>query len=137
MVIILVIDLTFSGFMDMFPIINDYDGEITDWKKSPMQQWIKTNTQPKAQFLTASYMYSPASLVGRFLYLDYGYHAWSMGYNDSQKRQNLVVFWSQHPDHAEWCTLLQKEKIDAILVGPGENSTEDGRISVVNSYVVT
>ena len=137
LVLILVIGLTFSGFMDMFPIINDYDGEITDWKKSPMQQWIKTNTQPKAQFLTASYMYSPASLVGRFLYLDYGYHAWSMGYNDSQKRQNLVVFWSQHPDHAEWCTLLQKEKIDAILVGPGENSTEDGRISVVNSYVVT
>ena len=133
----LLVGLTFSGIIDVFPITNDYDGEISDWKKSPMQQWIKNNTQPQAQFLTASYMYSPASLVGRYLYLDYGYHAWSMGYSDSQKRRNLEVLWAQSPNHESWCTLLHQEKIDAILVGPGENNTEDGRINVAESYVVS
>jgi hypothetical protein len=133
----LLVGLTSSGIIDVFPITNDYDGEISDWKKSPMQQWIKNNTQPQAQFLTASYMYSPASLVGRYLYLDYGYHAWSMGYSDSQKRRNLEVLWAQSPNHESWCTLLHREKIDAILVGPGENNTEDGRINVAESYVVS
>ncbi len=105
---IVVMSLTFSGFLDMFPVINDYDGEITDWKQSPMQQWIYSNTDPKAQFLTASYMYSPASLAGRYLYLDYGYHAWSMGYNDSQKRRNLTALWSRQPDVELWCSLLMQ-----------------------------
>lgn len=135
--LVLVGGLTFSGVMDIFPIINDYDGEIIDWKKSSIQQWIKTNTQPQAQFLTASYMYSPASLVGRFLYIDYGYHAWSMGYDDSSKRSKLRELWAQSPNLASWCKLLSQEKITAILVGPNENSTEDGRIDVANSYVVS
>ena len=133
---ILILPLTFSGIIDFFPIINDYDGEIHDWKGSEMQQWIIENTSPRAQFLTASYMYSPASLVGRFLYLDYGYHAWSMGYKDAQKRANLNLFWAQNPDFQTWCNLLKQEKIDAILVGPGQESVEDGRIIVKDSYVV-
>lgn len=135
-VAVLVFSLTFSGVLDMFPIINDYGGAIPSYQTSQVQQWILHNTSPQAQFLSSSYMYNPASLAGRFLYLDYGYHAWSMGYNDQHKRATLPALWAGMPNEAEWCRLLQKEHIDAIIVGPNETSVEDGRINVAQSYVV-
>ena len=134
--LLIVPSLIFSGVMDLFPIINDTTGGVDDWRKSAMQSWIKDNTSTKAQFLTASYMYSPASLVGRQIYLDYGYHAWSMGYDDHQKRQLLPQLWSATISLDKWCGLMYREGLDYVLVGPGERATEDGRISVDQSRLV-
>ena len=134
--VLIIPSLIFSGVMDLFPIINDTTGGVDDWRKSAMQSWIKENTSTKAQFLTASYMYSPASLVGRQIYLDYGYHAWSMGYDDHQKRQLLPQLWSATISIDKWCGLMYREDLDYVLVGPGEKATEDGRISVEQSRVV-
>ena len=134
--VLIIPSLIFSGVMDLFPIINDTTGGVDDWRKSPMQTWIKDNTSTSAQFLTASYMYSPASLVGRQIYLDYGYHAWSMGYDDHQKRQLLPQLWSATISIDKWCGLMYREDLDYVLVGPGEKATEDGRISVEQSRVV-
>lgn len=128
--------LTFSGLLDAFPVINDTRGQFPDWKSSAIETWIVENTDPRSQFLPASYLYNPASLAGRYLYLDYGYHAWSMGYNDTHKRSLLPTLWSAQPDPISWCKLLRSENLDAIIVGPNENEVEDGRISVKNSYVV-
>lgn len=132
----LILVLTFSGIIDMFPVINDTTGTITDYPQSTIIRWIRDNTEPNAQFVTASYMYSPASMAGRFLFLDYGYHAWSMGYNDRDKRSDLPQIWSATITQDEWCEVVQRHGIDYLLVGPGEAAVEDGTIDVSSSRIV-
>lgn len=134
--ILIIPSLIFSGILDIFPIINDYSGGVDDIVRSPTQQWILANTPVDSQFLTASYMYSPASMVGRQIYLDYGYHAWSMGYDDHHKRQLLPKLWSVSIPVEQWCELMIQENLDYVIVGPGEKSVEDGRINVEQSQIV-
>ena len=128
--------MIFSGILDIFPIINDYSGGVDDVAHSLAQQWILANTPVDSQFLTASYMYNPASMVGRQIYLDYGYHAWSMGYDDHHKRQLLPKLWSANIPLEQWCGLMIQENLDYVIVGPGEKSVEDGRINVEQSRIV-
>ena len=129
--------LTFSGFVDLFPIINDYSGEITDYPRSDIQQWLLKNTAGDSQFLTASYLHSPASLTGRKLYLDYGYHAWSMGYKDAAKRVLLPELWSDSISPTRWCGLALSQQLDYVLVGPSEKAVEDDKIKIDQSLVVS
>ena len=134
--ILIIPNLIFSGILDIFPIINDYSGGVDDVAHSLAQQWILANTPVDSQFLTASYMYNPASMVGRQIYLDYGYHAWSMGYDDHHKRQLLPKLWSANIPLEQWCGLMIQENLDYVIVGPGEKSVEDGRINVEQSRIV-
>lgn len=129
--------LTFSGWLDLFPILNDSRGVVADYPRSAMTRWIMEQTEPRAQFVTASYFYSPASLAGRFLFLDYGYHAWSMGYDDREKRLLLPQLWSATISLTEWCRMVRAEEIDYFLVGPGERAVEDGRIDITVSRLVS
>lgn len=136
-VAILVIVLSLSGWMDLFPIINDYSGEIKDWSKLPIGEWIEQHTPARAQFLTGSYMYHPASFAGRTLFLDYGYHAWSMGYVDAPKRQALPGLYSSSIEITDWCALARKFKISHVVLNDGESSVEDGRILVQTSMIAS
>jgi len=133
--ILLLPSLIFSGVLDLFPIINDYNGGIDDWRQSPIQTWIKSNTPPRAQFLTASYLYHPASLVGRPIFLDYGYHAWSMGYDDHNKRQLLDFLWSSSVEPNEWCQTVLSQNLNYVIVGPLEKLIND-KIAVDESVIV-
>lgn len=135
--IMLFLSITFSGFLDLFPIINDYSGETIDYPQSDIQRWLMDNTLPNGQFLTASYLHSPASLVGRRLYLDYGYHAWSMGYDDSHKRALLPELWAKNISESNWCDLASSENLNYILVGPAEKAIEDGKIKIESSLILT
>jgi len=121
-----------SGVFDLFPILNDTQGQITDWSRREIGQWLIQNTGPDAQILTASYMYHPASMVGRILFLDYGYHSWSMGYDDHAKRQALPILFSPAIDRASWCQTAQSFKITHVVLGRQEKEV-DGKIMVQDS----
>jgi len=134
-VILIFVALTFSGVMDVFPVVNDYDGQTNDEPRSPIQAYIRQNTPPRSQFVTTTYMYNPASMAGRFLFLDYGYHAWSMGYQDRAKRDLLPQIFSPSIDQARWCRIVLPAGIDYVLLDPRPESVEDGRINVADSAI--
>ncbi len=135
LVILTIIFLTFSGVMDFFPILNDSGGPVNDYPRSPVIAWIKDNTPRKTQFLTSSYFYNPASLAGRQIFLDYGYHAWSMGYDDHYKRAALNQLYSPTITLREWCGLMHQFDLSYVLLGPGEDKVEDNRIDVRTSMI--
>lgn len=107
--------LTFSGFIDIFPILNDSVLVQKDYNRSELGRWAAT-TDTKSTFFVNDYLYNPVSLAGRKLYLDYGYFAWSMGYPDKERRENIPLFFE--PDIAKegWCTLVKTERIDYFVL---------------------
>ena len=114
-----------SGIFDIFPIINDTNGQITDWSKKEVGQWLLENTSQDAQVLTASYMYHPASMTGRILFLDYGYHSWSMGYDDHDKRQALPTLFSPNIDQESWCETANWHRITHVILNRQEKEIGD------------
>ena len=133
---VLVFFLSFGGWVDIWPIINDYSGKVPDYPKNPAIMMMLTYTPPRAQVLTNTYLYNPASLAGRQLYLDYGYFAWSMGYNDRDKRDDLKKLFATFTTKKRWCKLAKKHEIDFVLLDPSLASLEDGRVKVKPSWLV-
>ncbi|MFZ5437523.1 MAG: hypothetical protein ACOZAK_00505 [Patescibacteria group bacterium] len=114
------IGLTFSGLVDLFPVLNDTLVVKKDYQQTEFGNWIVNNTAKNSVFLVNSYLYNPASLAGRKLYLDYGYFAWSMGYADRERRNIQQQIFSAAITMPEWCELMKTEKIDYLALDMGE-----------------
>jgi hypothetical protein len=117
--ICLMIGLTYSGIIDFFPIYNDYYSELPDIPRAVTATWIRDHTPPKSVFLTTTYLYNPASLAGRKTFEDYGYFNWSMGYNDSVRREELSYLFSHELPRASICRHLIDNRIDYVIISPG------------------
>lgn len=132
-IIILLILLTFSGLIDIFPIFNDHHLTLDDINKNQTTLWITSNTASNSVFLTSTYLYNPASLAGRKTYLDYGYFNWSLGYDDSERKQLLSSLFSPVISHESVCDLLLQNQIDFVLIdsGPGEITQIDPHESTI------
>jgi len=122
--------LTFSGVIDAFPVINDFNsinkrvGGVPDYSNSAVTAWIKDNTKGGSIFLTTSYMYNPASIVGRKTFTDYGYFNWSLGYADNERRKLLPQFFSSTISKQELCMLFESADINYVLFSPGNGVVE-------------
>lgn len=134
--IVILVALTFSGLVDFFPILNDPKYAIPDWSVRPVAQWLKTNTPPNSVILTTTYLYHPASLAGRKIFLDYGYFAWSLGYNDQARRVLLPELFGQFDSIVGWCQAMQGQKLTAVVVSPGEGELGE-TVLVRDSFMVT
>jgi hypothetical protein len=108
---VLIFFLTLSGIIDFFPIRNDFLYAIDDAPKNPDIAWIKENTPPQSVFLNSSYLYNPASLAGRKIFLGWPYFAWSAGYNTDQRGKIMKAIY-ENKDKKKTCQLLIDNKID-------------------------
>ncbi len=118
--ILLLFLLTLSGIIDLFPILNDTRLEIKDYPNDPSVSFILENTPKDSVFLNSSFLYDPASIAGRKIYLGWPYFSWSAGY-DTSKRHNLMndMFSSSDKDSA--CSALLSENIDYLeIINPTE-----------------
>lgn len=115
MTIILML-LTFSGWVDLFPIINDHYYYLNDVDKSLLATYVRDNTEPNSVFLTNNYFYNPILLAGRKSFLDYGYFAWSLGYDDAKRRAELATLFSANISQFDLCSALISNEIDYILI---------------------
>jgi hypothetical protein len=131
LVLLVFILLTFSGFVDFWPILNDRKVLIKD--KTNITYWIKENTDIKDIFLTNTYLYNPASLAGRKLYLDYGYFTWSIGYDTREKRKLLSYYFSSKPNLRRLCSYLNQNNLDFILLSPKFSDLEN--ININKSFI--
>lgn len=107
--------MTLSGIIDIFPIKNDGYIEIKDGKNNEVEQFIINNTPKDSVFLNASYMYNPASLAGRKIFLGWPYFVWGIGY-DSNKRYKIMESIFQNDNKDEVCKLSIINNIDYITL---------------------
>lgn len=112
--VLVVFFMTFSGVIDLFAIINDTSGGLTDVGGNNTITWIARNTPPSSVFLNSSFFNHPASLAGRKVFLGWPYFAWSAGY-DTTTRLNRDVAFMYKPDSLKnLCTKLKKFNISFV-----------------------
>ncbi len=112
---ILVGILILSGVIDFFVVVNDAKGTLADVGNNEVATWIARNTPRDAVFLNSSFLYHPASLAGRKIFLGWPYFAWSGGYDTNTRMKEMNAIYESH-DPAVFCPLLTKHHISYITV---------------------
>jgi len=113
------IAVTLSGIIDFFVVYNDTRGAIIDIPYNESATWIATNTPPGAVFLNSSYLYHPASIAGRPIFLGWPYFAWSAGYPDGRPAIMKQIYESKNP--AIFCPVLRSYNISYVTVEDTHN----------------
>lgn len=120
--------LTLSGVIDFFVVKNDTIGSLKDIQADTRASWIAQNTPADAIFLNSNYLYHPASVAGRAIYLGWPYFAWSAGYPEN--RMPIMDAMYETRDPAVRCDLLKKRNISYITVENVENDVNLPRINL-------
>ena len=110
-----------SGVIDFFVVANDTKGSIRDIPVNEVATWIAQNTPPDAVFLNSSYLYHPASIAGRPIFLGWPYFAWSAGY--SENRMPVMDTLYETRNNNERCDMLKKRNISYVTVEEVKNDT--------------
>lgn len=115
LVVVAIFFSTFSGIIDFFPIYNDRNLELPDYKINKESYWILNKTNPNSVFLNTTFLYDPASIAGRKIFMGWPYFAWSAGY-DTNKREGVMRSMLSTNDKTKACMLLKKNKIDYVEI---------------------
>jgi len=107
--------LTLSGVVDLFAIKNDPPYLVLDAPLNPEILWIKNNTPPDAIFLNSSYLYHPANLAGRKIFLGWPYFSWSAGY-DTYQRGELMKKMFKPNSLRDLCRDLKANNISFLAI---------------------
>lgn len=106
--------LTLSGIIDFFVIVNDQKIPVPDIPRNEIATWIEKNTPKNAIFLNSSYLYHPASIAGRSIFLGWPYFPWSAGYKENRMPIMRKMYESKDPQI--FCPILEKYRISYITV---------------------
>jgi len=104
-----------SGILDLFPILNDRKITIEDIPNNETATFILKNTPRNAVFLNGSYLYDPASLAGRKIFMGWPYFSWSAGY-DTHTRLKVMQNLLNPGDKESFCRELRNWGIDFIEI---------------------
>ena len=125
---ILLLFLTLSGIIDIFPIFNDGHIELKDYPNDSRVAFIVENTPKDAVFLNSGFLYHPASVAGRKIFLGWPYFSWSAGY-DTDKRGKLFHQIYTENDREAFCSLLKDNNIEYFTV---EDTINDPDLPTIN-----
>jgi len=128
--ILILIPLTLSGVIDIFPIFNDYYMKIPDLPVNKTVNFIHQNTPKDAVFLNATFLYDPASMAGRKIFLGWPYFAWSAGYETSQRHETIRDIMASS-DKTFACDKLAGENLDYVEI---QNPTHLEDVSINYSF---
>jgi len=115
LLIVLIFLLIFSGIIDFFPISNDSKIALADYPQNKDIAWIMKNTLPNSIFLNSQFLYDPASMAGRKIFLGWPYFAWSEGY-DTNTRGDIMKLIMTENDQGKACLLLKNNNIRYVEV---------------------
>ena len=107
--------LTLSGVIDLFPILNDRYIELKDYPSDPTTSFIIKNTPKNSVFLNSSYLYDPASMAGRKIYMGWPYFSWSAGYDTNKRHEEMRQMFLLVSKNS-LCRKLAEENIDYIEI---------------------
>jgi hypothetical protein len=106
--------LTLSGIIDFFVVYNDHTIPIVDIPRSEIPTWISEHIPKDTIVLNSSYLYHPASIAGRSIFLGWPYFPWSSGYKEN--RMPIMKEMYENKDPNVFCPLLKKYNISYITV---------------------
>ncbi|MEK9175880.1 MAG: hypothetical protein AAB520_00385 [Patescibacteria group bacterium] len=107
--------MIFGGIIDFFPIYNDTKIELPDYRLNQDSFWIKNNTKPNSIFLNTTYLYDPASLAGRKIFMGWPYFSWSNGYNTNKRYSDMKAMLSTN-NLSYVCKLLKQNNINYVEI---------------------
>lgn len=110
----LFVTLTLSGMINLMPIKNDFQLYVDDYPKNKFMQWIVTSTDEDAVFLAKQDLLDPITLSGRKNYLGAEYYLIVMGYNYSERKENVKKFFEIQSSNLIY--QMRKEDIDYIVI---------------------
>lgn len=107
--------LTLSGIIDFLAIFNDSYAGISDVGADERATWFYESTPKNAVVLNSSFLYHPASIAGRKVFVGWPYFTTTAGY-DHEHRFGLVkaIYAGEDRDHI--CTLLRDNNITHLTV---------------------
>lgn len=111
---ILLFFLTFSGFLNLMVVKNDFQYYHLDAPSNMFIQWIKSHTDKKDIFLSRQEILDPVTLAGRRNYYGHEYYLLVMGYDYSQRRSLAKLFFEASDN--ETLSLMKKEGIHYLAV---------------------
>lgn len=106
----LIFFLTFSGIIDFFAIKNDSAVPYTDIPANSTATWIAQNTPFDKVILNNTYLYHPASLAGRKIFLGWPYYPWTLGYDTAKRFAQLQAIFKEE-DLPNLCHKLKAHNI--------------------------
>ncbi len=112
-VILLVFFSIFSGVIDFMVVVNDVKGPLADIPANKTAAWIAKNTPKDAVILNSSFLYHPASIAGRKIFLGWPYFAWSAGYNTYKRLSDMQKMY-ESTDRVALCAQLKANHISYI-----------------------
>src|SRR4030042_5180244 len=130
LVIIILPLLILSGVIDFFPIVNDRYMTIQDIPNNKVAKYIAENTPKDSVFLNSSYLYNPASLAGRKIFMGWPYFAWSAGYDTNKRQEEIKKLFNPYSQEAV-CEDLNSKKIGFIEI---QNPTNLENITINHSF---
>jgi hypothetical protein len=107
--------MLFGGIIDFFPLFNDHKVSIPDYELKKESMWIINNTSPDSIFLSNNYLYDPASLAGRKVFLGWPYFAWSQGY-DTETRAKILKDILESKNEKQACEKLLNNNIHFVEI---------------------
>jgi hypothetical protein len=107
--------MTLSGVMDLMVTKNDWFAHIPNERDQITVAWIEENTPQDAVFVNSRYIYHPASLAGRPIFVGWAYFVWSAGYNANERRDILNDFYVG-ADFEKMCGLMQTHGLDYVTI---------------------
>lgn len=111
----LVFFLTLTGVIDFFPIVNMKMHRVPDVGSNPEVRWFAEKTPRDTVVATSQFLYAPASIAGRKIFLGYGYFTDSAGYDTGGRRRILdAIYRGGNPE--ETCRLLRLNNISYVDV---------------------
>jgi hypothetical protein len=121
--------LTFSGLLDMMPIINMKPSiEFEDIGSNPNSKWYYENTEKDAAILTSSLLYAAPSIAGRKTFLGWAYFIEGAGY-DFDTRMDIEKKIYKGEDMDTVCQLLIENNLSYMDV---EDTSNDPNRALVN-----
>ena len=111
---ILLLSLTLSGIIDFFAVANDSKIPFVDIPRNEIATWIEGHTPTDAVILNTSYLYNPASIAGRSIFLGWPYFPWSAGYKENRMPVMKEMYESKDPN--VYCPLFKKYNISYVTV---------------------
>ena len=110
-----VVFMTFSGFIDIFALVNERVIHIPDVRSNPAARWFYENTPKDAVVLNSNYFSHPASIAGRKIYFGWAYFTVSAGYASGERFEIVKeIYAGDNPKI--FCPLLREQNIGYITV---------------------
>jgi hypothetical protein len=117
---IMMVVLFFGGICDLFPIINDGKGSISEYYNTSNGRWVYENSKPGDVFLNLSSDYYFVLISGRKIFSGGPYINWSLGYPVNKRDSEIKEIIKNSFEKDSFCKYLRKNKIIYVYIKEDE-----------------